>query len=83
MNVRNVPLERLRNVPRAKKISGFFKCYKAMFFERLKDLLKELFAGKFRENSQITFLEHFVETFREHCSGTLKLGHFLSCRNVP
>ena len=73
-NVRKVPSERSRNVPRTKKMSGFFERSKAMFSEcscgtfqeRSKGILRERSAAIFREYSKRTFLEPSIGTFREH-----------------
>ena len=73
-NVRKVPSERSRNVPRTKKMSGYFERSKAMFSEcscgtfqeRSKGILRESSAAIFREYSKRTFLEPSIGTFKEH-----------------
>ena len=91
-NVRKIPSERSRNLPRTKKMSEFFERSKAMFSkfscgtfqERLKGVLRERSAAIFREYSERTFLEPSMESFREHLYRTiveLFVGTFFE--NVP
>ena len=62
------------DVPRTKKMSGFFERSKAMFREYSKRTFLEPSIGTFREHLYRTFVELFVGTFAEnvleHSAGT-------------